>query len=136
MCVAIEMMLRVSVHQMMSIHERQVTTQDNVMLQQLHQWMFQEMVYQHIVFYFINCIYYHRHLMCYLRLGLICGNNNYICTPIIITILIYELRLWVYIWKMTESGDFVVVDDGPEPITDIKVLSKKENKHKDFELVG
>ena len=36
---------------------------------------------------------------------------------------------------MTESGDFVVVDDGPEPITDIKVLSKKENKHQDFELV-
>lgn len=37
---------------------------------------------------------------------------------------------------MTESGEFVVVDDGPEPITDIKILSKKENKHKDFELVS
>lgn len=36
---------------------------------------------------------------------------------------------------MTESGEFVVVDDGPEPITDIKILSKKENKHKDFELL-
>ena len=37
---------------------------------------------------------------------------------------------------MIESGDFVVVDDGPEPITDIKVLSKKENKQQDFELVS
>lgn len=37
---------------------------------------------------------------------------------------------------MTESGDFVVVDGGPEPITDIKILSKKENKQPEFEVVG
>lgn len=36
---------------------------------------------------------------------------------------------------MTESGDFVVVDGGPEPITDIKVLSRKESKQQDFEVV-
>lgn len=37
---------------------------------------------------------------------------------------------------MTESGDFVIVDGGAEPITDIKVLSKKENKSHDFEVVS
>ena len=39
--------------------------------------------------------------------------------------------------RMTEGsgGEFVVVSDGPEPITDIKVLSKKENKQPEFEVV-
>lgn len=37
---------------------------------------------------------------------------------------------------MTDSGGFVVVSDGPEPITDIKMLSKKENKPPDFEVVS
>ena len=54
MCVAIEMILRVCVQQIMNIDKRQVTTQDNVMLQQLHQRIFQEMVHQHCA-YFINC---------------------------------------------------------------------------------
>ena len=51
------------------------------------------------------------------------------------TLLIYWIRLWACV-KMTESGGFVVVNEGPEPITDIKILSKKENKHQDFELVS
>ena len=37
-------MLRVCLQQMMGIHERQVATEDNVMLRQLHQQIFQEMV--------------------------------------------------------------------------------------------
>ena len=37
---------------------------------------------------------------------------------------------------MTEGSDYVVVDGGPEPITDIKVLSKKESKQQDFEVVS
>jgi len=37
---------------------------------------------------------------------------------------------------MSESGEFVMVDGGPEPITDIKILSKKENKQQEFEVVS
>lgn len=42
---------------------------------------------------------------------------------------------------MTESGGFVVVDGGPDPITDIRILSKKESlkerdKLQDFEVVS
>ena len=44
LCVAVEMMLRVCLQQMMGIHERQVTTEDNITLRQFHQQIFQEMV--------------------------------------------------------------------------------------------
>ena len=42
--VTVEMMLRVCLQQIMGIHERQVATEDNVMLRQVHQRIFQEMV--------------------------------------------------------------------------------------------
>ena len=49
MYVTIEMMLRVCLYQLMSIHERQTATQDSVMLSQLHQQLFQEMVHFHLI---------------------------------------------------------------------------------------
>ena len=42
--VTVEMMLRVCLQQIMGIHERQVATEDNMMLRQVHQRIFQEMV--------------------------------------------------------------------------------------------
>ena len=36
---------------------------------------------------------------------------------------------------MSDTG-YVLVDGGPEPITDVKILSKKESKPTDYELVG
>ena len=76
MHVAIEMMLRVCLHQIMNIHERQVTTEGSVMLRQVHQRIFQEMVSDDLKVNHLHCNHcpsIHRHLMCYLRLGLICG---------------------------------------------------------------
>ena len=36
---------------------------------------------------------------------------------------------------MSDTG-YVLVDGGPEPITDIKILSKKENRVTDYEVVS
>ena len=34
------------------------------------------------------------------------------------------------------DAEYVLVDGGAEPITDVKILSKKENKPTDYELVN
>jgi len=70
--ITLEMMLRVCLHQIMNIHERQLATEGSIMLRQVHQQIFQEMV-SHQSSLILLAISIHRHLMCYLRLGMICG---------------------------------------------------------------